>query len=195
LATVVGATGSGDGRPAAGSPVRQRLQRLDDLLDQGRRGVLDPGRRIRMSPYRDSDRELWPGLTDGIPAVLCPQLEEPAFSDGIGQFLATAVLWRLPGDDHWHAGEGITFPPPGGPYGNTGPDGSGMLEILLDDIVDRYVEFASDYYEIEVDRAAVEHVIAQQPLTDTVIRALNPQLSVADLRDDVTTIGYPIAAT
>lgn len=69
-----------------------------------------------------------------------------------------------------------------------------MLEILLDDIVDRFVEFASDYYEIELDRAAVEHVVAHRPLTDTVIQALNPQLNVADLRTDIATIGYPTAA-
>jgi hypothetical protein len=148
-----------------------------------------------MSPYGDPDHELWPGLTDGIPVALCPQLEEPAFCDETGQFIATAVLWRLVGDDRWHAGEGITFPPLRGPYDDTGPDGSSMLEILLDDIVDRFVEFARDYYEIEVDRAIVEHVVAHQPLSDAVIRALNPHLTVADLRKDVATIGYPIAAT
>jgi hypothetical protein len=49
-----------------------------------------------------------------------------------------------------------------------------MLEILLDDTVDRYVEFATDYYEIELDRAAVAHVIAERPLTDPVIQALTP---------------------
>ncbi|MEU6074049.1 hypothetical protein [Micromonospora sp. NPDC047074] len=147
-----------------------------------------------MSPYRDPDHELWPGLTDGIPAVFRPQLEEPAFCDEAGQFTATAVLWRLAGDDRWCAGDGITFPPLRGPY-DPGPDGSDMLEILLDDIVDRFVEFAGDYYEVEADRAAVEHVVARQPLTDTVVRALNPQLTVTDLRKDLDTIGYPIAAT
>ncbi|MEN3615622.1 hypothetical protein AAH979_39770 [Plantactinospora sp. ZYX-F-223] len=146
-----------------------------------------------MSPYGDPDHELWPGLLDGIPAVLRPQMEEPAFCDESGQFLATAVLWRLVGDDRWHAGEGITFPALRGRYDGIGPDGSGMLEILLDDIVDRFVEFAGDYYEIEVDRAAVEHVVAHRPLTDPVIQALNPQLAVADLREDIAAIGYPIA--
>ncbi|SCE94131.1 hypothetical protein GA0074695_2316 [Micromonospora viridifaciens] len=148
-----------------------------------------------MSPYGDPDHELWPGLIDGLPAVLRPQVEEPAFCDETGQFIATAVLWRLTDDGRWHAGEGITFPPLRGPYDDTGPDGSRMLEILLDDIVDRYMEFASDYYEIEVDRAAVEHIVAQQPLTNTVIQALNPQLSVADLQKDLATIGYPVIAT
>lgn len=147
-----------------------------------------------MSPYRDPDHELWPGLIDGMPDAWRPQLEEPAFCDDIGQFIATAVLWRLTGDDRWHAGEGISFPPLRGPYDDMGPDGSAMLEILCDDVVDRFVEFAGDYYEIDVDRAAVEHVVAQQPLTDAVIQALNPQLTVAELHKDIAAIGYPIAA-
>ncbi|MEO3821402.1 hypothetical protein [Plantactinospora sp. B24E8] len=144
-----------------------------------------------MSPYRDPDRGVWPGLTDGIPAVLSPQLKEPAFSDESGRFLATAVLWRLAGDDRWGAGAGITFPPSRGPY-DPGPDGSAMLEILLDDIVDRFVEFAGDYYEMEVDRVVVEHVVAHRPLSDAVVRALNPHATVADLRRDVAAIGYPV---
>ncbi|MET8547080.1 hypothetical protein [Micromonospora zamorensis] len=147
-----------------------------------------------MSPYGGPDHELWPGLLDGIPAVLRPQAHEPAFCDESGRFIATAVLWRLSDDDRWHAGDGITFPPLRGPYDDTAPDGSGMLEILLDGIVDHYIEFASDYYEIELDRAAVEHIVAHRPLTDTVIQALNPQLTLDDLRKDITAIGYPTAA-
>ncbi|MEU8422712.1 hypothetical protein AB0C15_17735 [Micromonospora sp. NPDC048835] len=144
-----------------------------------------------MSPYRHPDHELWPGLVDGVPEVLRPQLTEPAFSDEDGLFVATTVLWRLVGDDRWHAGAGISFPPHR-PYDDNGPDGSGLLDILLDDIVDRFVEFAADYYELTVDRSAVEHIVAHRPLTDAVTKALNPQLSVADLRTDLAAIGYPI---
>lgn len=147
-----------------------------------------------MTPYRDPHRELWPGLLNGIPAVFRPQIEEPAFGDGEGHLLATAVLWRLSRDDRWHAGEGIMFPPLRGPYDDSGPDGSGLLEILLDDIVDRYVAFAEDYYEIEVNPTAVEHVIGHRPLTDVVVQTLNPEATVADLHDEIAAIGYPTAA-
>ncbi|MEV4133829.1 hypothetical protein AB0J72_16875 [Dactylosporangium sp. NPDC049742] len=146
-----------------------------------------------MTPYRDPDHELWPGLLDGIPPMFRPQVEEPAFDDDEGQFVATAVLWRRAGDDRWHAGEGIVFPPSRGPH-DTDTDGSGMLAILLDDIVDRFVEFATDYYEIEVDRTAVEHIVAHRPLTGTVVQALNSSATLAEVRNDITIIGYPVEA-
>ncbi|MGC4856559.1 hypothetical protein ACLQ24_25105 [Micromonospora sp. DT4] len=146
-----------------------------------------------MSPYRDADHELWPGLLDGLPEAFHPQVAEPAFCDETGQFFATSVLWRLTGDDRWRAGEGIVFAPLRGPY-DFGPDGYYLLDILLDDIVDRFVEFCGDYYEIQVDPAAVAHVVAHRPLTDAAVRALNPQLTVALVREDLAEIDYPVAA-
>ncbi|MEU8004296.1 hypothetical protein AB0B66_24340 [Catellatospora sp. NPDC049111] len=142
-----------------------------------------------MSPFRERGRELWPGLLDGLPEIFGPQVAEPAFSDGKGHLRATAVLWRLADDERWHAGEGIVFPP------DDSVDGAGMLAILLDDIVDRYVAFAEDYYEIEVDPAAVGQVIAHRPLTDALVRSLNPTTALSDLHDDVAAIGYPMTAT
>jgi hypothetical protein len=143
-----------------------------------------------MTPFRDPDRELWPGLLDGMPLVLGPQVREPAFGDGEGNLIATAVLWRTVGDERWHAGKGIVFPPSRGSY-DTDPDGSDMLKILLDDIVDRYVEHVRDCYEIEADRSAVLHIVAHRPLTDTVVQALNPGAALAQLRNDIAMIGYP----
>jgi hypothetical protein len=147
-----------------------------------------------MTPYRDPDHELWPGLLDGMPPVFGPQVEEPAFGDEEGQFLATAVLWRRAEDDRWHTGENIVFPPSRGSY-DTDPDGSGMLKIVLDDIIDRYIEFAEDYYGIEVDRTAVEHVVGHHPLTDAVVQALNFSATIAELRDDIDMIEYPVEPT
>ena len=36
-------------------------------------------------------------------------------------------------------------------------------------------------------------MVAQQPLTDTLVQALNPDLTVGDIRDDIDAIGYPVA--
>jgi hypothetical protein len=144
-----------------------------------------------MTPYANDDHALWPGLLDGLPPQFRPHVSEPAFCDE-GTLNATAVLWRSVDDGRWNTGAGITFPPSRGPY-DTSPDGAERLNILGDDIVDRYVDFASDYYEIEVDRAAVAHVVAMRPLTDAVVRALNPDIDLTDVDDAVTRIGYPIS--
>ncbi|MFF0657475.1 MULTISPECIES: hypothetical protein [Micromonospora] len=145
-----------------------------------------------MSPYADDDLELWPGLLDGLPAQFHRLVEEPAFGDE-GRFVATAVLWRLAGDDRWHAGQGIDFPPSRGPYDDTGPDGSPMLEILCDDVVDEFVEFAGEYHEVALDRDAVAAVVAHRPLTEALVRAVNPEASLSAVRADVENMGYPVA--
>lgn len=145
-----------------------------------------------MSPYGDDDLELWPGLLDGLPDAFRPQIEEPAFTDD-GSFVATAVLWRRHGDERWQAGDGIEFPPSRGPY-DTDPDGTAMLKILLDDIVDGYLEFTGDYYGTTVSRTHVEHIVEHRPLTDDLVRSLNPDLTAEALRDDLAEIGYPSPA-
>jgi len=68
-----------------------------------------------------------------------------------------------------------------------------MLDILLDDVVDKYLDFATDYHEIELDRSAVEHIVALRPLTDAVIQTLNPERTLDDLHEDIAAIGYPTA--
>lgn len=136
-----------------------------------------------LSPYANADHELRPGLLIGLPEVFRPQVDEPAFSDGDGQLLATAVLWRLAGDDRWHTG----------PVQPSDGDGSFLLGILLDDIAEEYADFARDYYETEIDEAAVRHVIEHRPLTDAVVRALNPEADLAAVRRAVAELGYPLA--
>lgn len=144
-----------------------------------------------MTPYANDDHALWPGLLDGLPPLFRPYVSESAFCDE-GRLNATAVLWRHLSDSRWHAGTGITFPPSRGSY-DTSPDGADRLAILCDDIVDRYVDFARDYYDVDVDRVGVAHVVAMRPLTDDVVRALNPDADLADVDDAVTRIGYPIS--
>jgi hypothetical protein len=136
-----------------------------------------------MSPFVNDD-ELWPGLLDGVPDVFAAQIAEPAFSDD-GTLCATFCLWRQTHDVRWHTGS-IQFPAVRG--FRRDPDGSSLLTILCDGTGGAYQAFA-DYYEIEVDPAAVAHVYAGLPLDDHVVRALNPDLVLADVADEVTAIG------
>ncbi|GAB4052364.1 hypothetical protein [Catellatospora paridis] len=126
--------------------------------------------------------ELWPGLLDGVPDVFASQVAEPAFSYA-GKLSATFCLWRQSEDAGWRTGR-LDFPAVRG-YRDD-PDGSGLLKILCDGSGDAYRAFATDYYEVEIDQAAVTHIYARLPLDDHIVRLLNPDLVLADVADEVT---------
>jgi hypothetical protein len=142
------------------------------------------------SPMLANHDGLWPGLLDGLPDEFRPQAAEPAFFGPDGTLDATFVLWRSAGDAEWHAGDGIDFSPADAEEKN--PDGSWLLDILLDGIVEEYLDQAEEVFEVTPDRAAVEHVVAFRPLTDAVIEALNPDADPAAIRERASEIGYPL---
>ena len=137
-----------------------------------------------MSPYAVEPRRLWPGLTEGIPqAFVEPVLREPAFSPAETTFL----IWREREDSAWRSGP---VEPPGG----RDPDGAEwMLALVHRDDPRGYVEYAADYYEVELGLGPVAAVWRSEPLTPEVVEALNPGVTLADVRDDVAATGYPIA--
>ncbi|SEO21868.1 hypothetical protein [Actinacidiphila rubida] len=137
-----------------------------------------------MSPYAGDGP--WPGVLDEVPEVFRPCVEEPAFGDEDGMPVVTACLWRQADGESWSAGT-IDFPE----RGNGDPDGSRYLfALLVDRSPEAFQEWAEDYYEVPVDLAAVRHVFASRPLTEEVVRALNPEIALADLAEDIAGIGY-----
>ena len=138
-----------------------------------------------MSPYRSG--RVWPGLIDSVPDVFASSLNEPAFSHKDGVLEATVCLWRQHGADRWHTGD-LELPD------GDDPDGADwMFETLLDGTGVSYQRFAEDYYETAVSIDAVVAIFALGPLTDELVQHLNPDVSVADLADDLAEIGYPPA--
>jgi hypothetical protein len=112
-------------------------------------------------------------------------VDEPAFSF-VGGLEATVCLWRQPGDDRWQLGT-VRFPDH-----HSDPDGADHLFAMLTDATpEAYQAFAEDYYDQPVDLDAIRQVYALQPLTDDVVRRLNPELTVRDLAEDLAQIGYP----
>ncbi|MFB7112597.1 hypothetical protein [Streptomyces sp. NPDC056190] len=135
-----------------------------------------------MSPYAEDGP--WPGVLDEVPDVFRPCVEEPAFSDEDGMPVITACMWRETGDDGWTAGA-IDFPD----EATEDPDGAGHLfHLLVDRSPEAFQQWAEDYYEVPVDLEAVRHVFSSRPLTEQVVRALNSEITLADLAE----IGYPM---
>jgi hypothetical protein len=138
-----------------------------------------------MSPYVEDGP--WPGVLAEVPEVFRPYVEEPAFSDEDGMPVVTACLWREAADDGWKTGT-IEFPEE-----TTGdPDGAGYLfRLLVNRSAEAIQRWAEDYYETPVDVEAVHHVFSSRPLTEGVVKALNPEATLAGLTGDIAEIGYP----
>ena len=133
-----------------------------------------------MSPYRLNPTSIWPGVMDNIPGEFANFLAEPAFS----MEDTTFCIWRLRSDPAWQTGK-VAFPD--GPD----PDGSKELLSILDGKSVSYKTWAEDYYEIPVTLKAVTQIYAHQPLTPKLVRALNEDVSLEQLQDDIKVIGYP----
>ncbi|GAA2145486.1 hypothetical protein GCM10009760_34180 [Kitasatospora kazusensis] len=81
-----------------------------------------------------------------------------------------------------------------------------MLETVLNPTGERYYSFGSSWSETEeiasmrngsgdeFDIGAVQHVYAGRPLSQQVVSALNAEVSVAELADAASRIGYPLVA-
>ncbi|MFE0640622.1 hypothetical protein ACFW2Y_03200 [Streptomyces sp. NPDC058877] len=144
-----------------------------------------------LSPFGPlADGRTWPGLLDGVPEPFGEYLTEPAFTDEDGVHVTTACLWREAADTAWRTGP-VEFPDLDG---HPDPDGSGRLfRLLTDRSAEAYAEWAEEYYERPVDRGAVRRLLALHPLTAELVAALNPEVTLADLAEDIQEIGYPTA--
>jgi hypothetical protein len=133
-----------------------------------------------MSPYRNDENSVWPGVLDSIPA---------AFEDSVteGELMAeetTFCIWRKYDDSTWQRGD-IKFPD------GADPDGSAELLGILDGNPETYQAWAEDYYERPISLSAVQHVYEHRPLTQEVATELNPEMSLEELTADIEEIGYP----
>jgi hypothetical protein len=135
-----------------------------------------------ISPWGRRTSEPWPGLFIGVPDELAPALDEPAFTNDQGDREVTVCFWRTPADDRWLCG----------PVQGVEKDGADWLfDLVANGRPEAYLTFAESYYEVALELDAVAHVYAQMPLTEEVVTALNPEVMLKDLKNDITEIGYP----
>lgn len=122
----------------------------------------------------------WQGILESVPQVFQSALSEPAFSIQYTSF----CIWRTYEDDQWQTGS-ISYPP-----GND-PDGSAWMLAILDGNPISYQRWAEDYYRRPVNLSAVEYIYAHRPVTNEIVRSLNPETSLFDLAEDIAKIDYP----
>jgi len=157
-----------------------------------------------MSPYRETPPRLWPGLLDSAPKEFDRGLNEPAFMMGDTTF----CIWRRYSDRRWRRGD-FEFPQlrPHPDGAARDPDGSSQLLSPLDGKPATYLEWATGYYSLDEDDeddedgeggggrsltiAHVRHVYAHKPLTAEMVKQINPEATLAELKGDVAEVGYP----
>jgi len=123
----------------------------------------------------------WPGIFDSLPSEFHANfLNEPAFDTANSTF----CIWRRASDERWFAGA-AQLPP-----GND-PDGSEELLSILAGDPQQYVDFAAEYYEREIAIADVAAVYEHAPLTQELLKRLNPRADLEALTADLNEIGYP----
>lgn len=144
-----------------------------------------------MSPFRDWPLAPWPGLFETVPDVFRPYVNEPAFSaaDEDKTPLATVVFWREQSGTEWECG--LVEIPADGIEDADGADR--LFDVLVDGRAEAYRKFAVEYYEVELGLETIRHVYALRPLSPGIVAALNPDVSLADLAEDIAEIGYPVA--
>ncbi|WP_339910304.1 hypothetical protein [Symmachiella dynata] len=139
-----------------------------------------------MTPCRDNPPKLWPGLFSNVPPEFSECLNEPAFDIASTTF----CIWRYHDGREWQLDD-LKFP-----AGND-PDGSGDLLSILDGTPETYCVWAEEYYQEAwndtsgLTRDAVAAVYRHQPLSNELVSAINSNLRLEDLADDLRDIGYP----
>ena len=134
-----------------------------------------------MSPRRDDGTKgVWPGVLDSVPKVFAKSLREPAFT----MTDTTFCVWRLHGDAAWSRGD-ISFPK------GKDPDASRAILNDYDGKPTTYRRHADDYFGEDVPLKVIRAVYAHEPLTDELVQAINPEVTLADLKADLKEIGYP----
>ncbi|MFC9648167.1 MULTISPECIES: hypothetical protein [unclassified Streptomyces] len=154
---------------------------------------------------------VWPKIMSQIPEELSPCLRVAGgpefYEDEDEAWLLSVVMWWLPEDSAWHAGE---YEIPADQYEAASlyqnwESSAGLLVDLIDPspahirwsgglgVNGKYPESHQiEWVETGISQEdAFRHILALRPLTEQVVRTLNPYRGLADVTDDITAVDYP----
>lgn len=126
-----------------------------------------------------NDASLGAGIRAQVPCEFSAFLDEPAFS----MQEATFCYWRKVDDPSWSKVQGPLI-----------EDGSDEMLSFLIAGPSGYAAWAEAYYEVPVSHEAVSAVFNHVPLTDEIIRMLNPDAEIDLTYREAAEIGYPRSA-
>jgi hypothetical protein len=116
-----------------------------------------------------------------VPQTFSSFLTEPAFK----MDWLSYCYWRRPEDPNWHK---VLHPDP---MLSQSEDGSAEYLALLYEPASSYKEFAEWYYELNLPITAIESIYQHAPLTESLVRSLNSEVSITQAQEAAEEIGYP----
>ncbi|WP_229750260.1 hypothetical protein [Paenibacillus nasutitermitis] len=130
-----------------------------------------------LSPHAGEDYVIWPGIYDQTPLVLLDLLDDEA----IEKDEVTFCIWREAGDTSWRKGQ-IAVP-------DGADDGSGFLLGTIRLTPEQYVDWAEDYFDVELPLEIVRGIYEGYPIKESTIHALNPERDVQGTLRELQEIG------
>jgi len=118
-----------------------------------------------VSPHAQDEYGIWPNIYSGLPAKLNELLNDAS----IEREDVTFCTWHADGD--WELGP-IEFP-------NGEDDGASYLLGAIPYSAEQYCDWASDYYEIELDVDVIRSIYDGGEIEAATIRSLNPDRNPA----------------
>jgi hypothetical protein len=158
--------------------------------------------------------KVWPGLIDKVPKEFEDVFNDDFYFAGCST-LITFCFWKKYSDFTWNKGN-FEYP------GNSDRDYDGSEDCLsyLFMTPEEYVIFAKDNYfsfnkingkysiwyeefsdvikpPVEVgkniiDLESVKYIYEHKPLTDNIVKSINPYISLDEIKEKITSIGYPV---
>lgn len=134
-----------------------------------------------MSPFQSETISIYPGIVDKIPPDFMKYLQDVSLIPEEISF----CIWKKYSDMSWQVGE-IIFPD------TNDPDGSEQLLSLVFTNPTQYQKWAEEYYETNIEIELITHIFLNEPLTEDIVFAINPQASIEMVNNDLQEIGYGV---
>ncbi|WP_236703363.1 hypothetical protein [Paenibacillus xylanivorans] len=114
-------------------------------------------------------------VLQGVPNEFEGFLKEPAFI----MDMTTFCTWKLQSSQEWSASK------------EPAVEAYELLHILTGK-ADYYYAWATEYYEMSLDRSLVQRIFDMESLDGEILEGLNEDLEFADLEEDIQEIGFPV---
>jgi hypothetical protein len=175
--------------------------------------IIGYGHYSEMSPWNYYENKfmgfkIWPGIIDNLPKEFSEHLKDFLVNTENNEeyYMITFCIWRKYTDKSWKIGN-FNFP-----NGNIYDGSQEQLEVF-EWTAEEYLEWANEAYgawegedledaisrghvikgeELYLDSKIVDHIFKHKPITDKIIKKMNPILNLEILKDKITKIGYPV---